>query len=1299
MKIRKPAQVLLLTVISASMAVSIAGCHSNPSSVSSSSSASTSSAETSSVPAVSSVSSSSETGSQSTSSSSEPQKPTVTVSDDPTIAWGTENPDLTQFFTVTAGDATFKVTAEMITGTVNPMEEGIYPITFAATIQGEDLTAHCDVQVISKVEIGTPYTEDPGITNLTDDTSTTGASMNPTRLMSYFTVSVDDRKIAIQPDWISGETGQTPGAVYPITLTVPVNGRKYTKTIHVHYCDSNLYLFSAYSKKTLPFQVEKGTANATDFDFTSLFYLQRSDLSGINYLSLADADKTGTVSSGDTVLMTIDKSKVDFSVPGIYAVQGTVYAKTAQDSGSNLAAGTCTAYLEITPNVRITDSSVKSLYQVGDLDSTFDPRSLFRLTQSGKELAFTELTLVTDSGFDPAVGADYDIIVSYEEVKYTRTLHYLGSSFFGTYTLYPFQTASVAEITVAKDGTVAMNWQDSGKVPIETVGTLSFTGKGKVLIKTTNSYVDYSLSLCYQEGVFYQDPDSYLLNDWEASFEKYTKIYCNTSFYTVKGYFRDKAEASAGFGMDLLILTDKSTEKDVYFGFYFRYDTDGESYENYDLTAVYGPSLLQVSSFDLTLKTADIIINDVGEFQYALTVDSTTGSLTAIRHSAYTAANSGPGVTAVDPTGLSKQTLTGPDAETLVLTWSQSGNYNAYAAVLSTLKGTGDKAYLIENTDDEAVFEIVDGVKDSTGNYVYSFREVRVTKTALTFTYVTDSALGLSGQYLVSATRSRLLAFSGDYVFFSTNSSRFSGMLMKVTDNGDGTYQITNNDFQANTGFNYFQVQFADKGNTVSVLTAEAPGYIGDVYEIYGDVKGVYIKGSKTSIALNSTAPEVGTLFTVKHKDADGNVVTVPADEVTYSLSSIDTSVSGVTAIVASYEVNGVTYYGTAVITVSATPLAGKDIVGTYQGYWTAADSSMINSKISSLIIKEDGTYTMAIGFTNVTDYLLPTEEDNTYQFFLHGFSGTLWYEDGAVYAIVGKTVSRTALMIAVKTQTTDTLTHYFTSSNLLTGQSRQALFTVKKDSEGKETYYLLTSSYHGEATLEETASLGTDSQGYVITEYHFTASESQDILIRYGVLTVSATSHSYKAIASDGYRGTYNFGQGCSAVLDGFGTMTVSGLSDADLMLSYYQGFGSSLIAFNGDGSVVLHFTIEGALLTQTDDVKADAMEGKTYSARFIYYASKTYPLDCYELSAQITFDGHGYAHILSTYLNEYLAYEIEADGTIQLRSLALPASTTALTPSATNGNLISGSSFTIDSLLSMDSHTTLTSLPSSEN
>ncbi|MCI1735591.1 MAG: hypothetical protein LKM30_07700 [Bacilli bacterium] len=154
MKRPKIVNASLLTLLSLVMAGSLLGCQSKPSTVSSDSASAS--------VAVSDTASASASVSESASPSpSVDQTPTVTVSEDPTIVWGTEDPDLTQFFTLKVGDSAKTVTSDMLSGSVNTAIEGTYPVTLTTALNGTALTATAQVQVISKVVIDTPYSENP----------------------------------------------------------------------------------------------------------------------------------------------------------------------------------------------------------------------------------------------------------------------------------------------------------------------------------------------------------------------------------------------------------------------------------------------------------------------------------------------------------------------------------------------------------------------------------------------------------------------------------------------------------------------------------------------------------------------------------------------------------------------------------------------------------------------------------------------------------------------------------------------------------------------------------------------------------------------------------------------------------------------------------------------------------------------------------------------------------------------------------------------------------------------------------
>jgi hypothetical protein len=1266
MKRPKIVNASLLTLLSLVMAGSLLGCQSKPSTVSSDSASAS--------VAVSDTASASASVSESASPSpSVDQTPTVTVSEDPTIVWGTEDPDLTQFFTLKVGDSAKTVTSDMLSGSVNTAIEGTYPVTLTTALNGTALTATAQVQVISKVVIDTPYSENPCV-----DGSNFGSGIDSDQMVSCFAVYIDDRQVAVQPSWISGEVGTEKNKAYPITLKVSVNGRDYSKNVNLWYVEYGLSLYTSY-KQTTPYTLEEKTATVTSFDFASLFGIGVA--TGMKRLLLVDQDKASGISDDRAILGTIDKSKINFDAVGIYPVSCSVSTVTGEVL-------TVTSYVSVTTNIHITDSGVKSIYALGDIPEAFDLKSLFAVTEAGQAVDASAFSITDQGGYDRTKAGEYVITAQYKDISYQRTIHNMDATFFGTYDLYDFTDKYWLEYTINTDGTVALNWQNKGYTKVETTGTITLTTAGKAKISTANDNWTYNITLAFSDGLMYRDPDTYA-GTTTAYLYSYMRLFYKKDAVTITAYYKDTNLSSKRVGLDVMVIHDEVNDKDDYVGFYYA-TRSGITY----LDGVYRD--LEVKSFDtVTTLKGEIVVPEVGDFTLIFTKSGTTVTM---KHDVFTSY-----LPTGDPTGLSGIALTDTSGNTITMTYSQS------SSGVDTYKFSGSKtftqstpaAYLIANSDTEATFAVIDG-KKNTNNTVFevTMDYVKINKTDKTFTLETVPADDKDGQYLSGGDLGGYYVFKGNYCFVNINMKLSTGYFASVADNGDGTYTLSamGNSY---CPFTKTVVRFTAENNAVSVVSSDYKRSVNDIAYLYNDVKNVFVKGSTTTLALSATAPEVSSLFTITYKDTDGTIKTADPADIVYSQSVIDTTQAGIYCITASYTKGEKTYCGQAVVTVTAAPFADSAILGTYTGYWTYGPNGS-----ATITITADGYYDMVVNKTSeYSDYLYESSTKGVYIFNQAGYQGTLWFDTsiGAIYGRVAKGEDTVSFLSGMKkTADTDTVTITATTGlTFVTGLTNQAILACRSDTTSKnpDVYSLLTYDYSGAVDYDGElvkGTLKTSSDTYTLTETYL-ENETSTFVFRHYVGTKSYQNVLYGwCEAGDSMIGDYKLSDTEKVSLDGFGVMTDT---VGETVTTYDYVLGSNNVALcvnqadSKDVKYIQRVNKKTASLVGPGAVEADKMANQTFVARVHYYSGTTLAY----FAVNVRFDGYGFATLTSDVLRGtvYLRYSLNADGTVTLASTGLRNSQTILTKLA-DGNYVTGKmdDFQVTSTLTFDARTTFSAL-----
>jgi hypothetical protein len=422
----RPYVSVLALLVSGTMALSGCGNQSSTGTSSDSSSSAASSSELAS------------SSSEDTSSTSVDATPKVTVADDLEVTWG-DDVDPTSFFTITIGNVTQKVTAEMVTGTVNTQVEGTYPLSFATTVDEVNLTAHANVVVIAKVEITLPYGKTPSFTSISNNLTNTEVTLE--NVVNCFAVKIDDQDVEVQPSWLEGNVSNDYGS-YPVTLNVPVAGKTFSSSITVKVVDHAEILASSYTEDD-PYVLEQGTMVGSAFDFTLLYNIA---VSNSVYTILKDSSKNENDSKNNVVYATFDYSAVKFDTPGIYEVKATATTNTGDV--------TVSSYIRIISNVHVVSASTTDNWFVKDGD--YDLTSLFKVTEGDKEVSSTEIT-VDQGDFDITKPGAYNVKGSYKGVETTIVVTVLNSSFFGNYTYQSLNSGTYSSsFTISGDGSVEM---------------------------------------------------------------------------------------------------------------------------------------------------------------------------------------------------------------------------------------------------------------------------------------------------------------------------------------------------------------------------------------------------------------------------------------------------------------------------------------------------------------------------------------------------------------------------------------------------------------------------------------------------------------------------------------------------------------------------------------------------------------------------------------------------------------------------------------------------------------------------
>lgn len=1161
----------------------------------------------------------SDTSSPSNSTSVVDSTPTLEVVGPSEVRWGDEDFDATKLFKLTVGDVEKVITSDMITGSIDTKMEGIYSFTCTATVDGVTLTKTATVEVYSKVEITLPHTADPyySFANSSYD-------VNIEDMISCFSLSINDQQVTIDPSWISGEVGKEIGASYPVTLTVDVDGRTYEETVNIHIVKGLASIYTNYTEEA-PFIIEQGEANIQGFDFTKLF--STNYVSDFGYYYLADKAKASGLDKDDPriIFADFDKSQIDFDTPGLYPV-----SVTAHDELDNLI--TATAYVQVNSNIHIKDNEEARVFfpvNEGTISELYD---LFTIDEGGVSVPLTACTLDTSLVKFDEVG-DYSVTLTYKGVSYSRTIAVLPTSFFGTYKNYDFLNSGeyLLEYQIRKDGTVQVNWQYEGRVANSTEGKMELTDRGRIHITSSNAYWNYNIDLCYDDaGILYEDVLTSVTGSSSTFLSSLTLMY-NEDIYSPKASLNDVTRNGEEI-IDIAALTIKATGEDYYV-------LHRSTYSSYTVS-LEGVYLDQEIIYNDDEDTYSTTVVGVAEYIFSLEPQSDgTVDLTKISTESLLPDS--------DPTGISGEVLSleGDESKNLTITHSISyDGSDSYSVSGSFLVGESSaRIYAINVSKEESVFlvsEFVnDPMEDGTKVNVAQLYEVTVDPSTNTFTVASEEEQDYDGFYIADDYHCYTLA--GNYGWVSVNHRSTIGYPIKITREEDPT--LLHFDIIGTTGsITYFDVQMGNNYNTLSVLETDYTTLATDFATLYNDVKGIYIQGSEISVPLSDEEYLTSNLFVAKKKDADGNIVEIPASELELSLASIPLNEAKTYSIRAKYIEDGIAYYGQSYVHVLSTPFADIDVAGTYTGYWTYGPNGPC-----TLIVDSTGKISLQVNNMHYSDFLRPID-DNKYAFTQAGYTGELWFKDEACYAIVRKS-SNTAFMVALRAEEEVT----YLASTSVSGLDQQALL-VGNETDG---YHLLTYDYSGEVTLDNI-------QSGVVSGVTVYLIDTYDLEGNFVAQVQYQTNGSASVcIASDNLIGEYTTDSGEKVTLDGYGNATID---DSDYL---YARNDDRLVIYNMEEEYV--YTINKEDMSLNSYTEKDAMAGIRLMARIQYSSSSSYTA----FTVYLDFDGYGFARLTSPVLQDcaYLTYDASDINSLILSTTHLDDEGHTITK-LTSGNYVLG-------------------------
>lgn len=1165
------------------------------------------------------------------------------VSSNLEVVWGTKDLDLTQFFTIKNSTSEHKVTADMITGSVDTSKEGTYPIELKTTIEGDVLEAKAEVKVISKVEITTPNTENP-IYNRGSLSAPDGETET-----NLFRLTIDDKPVDVIHDWISGAILDKKGD-YPITLTVPVNGKTYAKTVTVHVVDHE-FIISTSSIESNPFEVEKDEYTNATFDYSSLFSLNGGGAARYVFVD-KDSVQESAKDTGIVVLGTVDKSKIDLSKVGTYPVTGSV----TDDLGNILSV---TAYVKVVTNIHIESSQVKGFYKVGS--KAVDPKSFFTVKQ-GKETIAPDKFTIKSGSIDWSKAGSYNLVAEYTDgediVDFTRQITIVDSSFFGTFTRIDIGNKGYwCQITINEDGTATYNWQKKGMHSVETTGTLTLDSSSQGAILTKNDTWNVHFYFNYVDGIFSTKPTNNTIAA-DSAFYDNVSLFLKDDKYDVKGAKFYKDTGALDYGVDLLKFTSLNNPKEVhYLGLYKKI-----KYSVYTLLGIYLDGHgLNITVDEKTGKYKATFPN-LASFGFTLTDDTTEGGTDNKLQQQEDAFIDF--TLPVDSTGVSGHELTpettkeGEQAKTLTFNFSLDySDQPQYKASGTLINYQNISAQLLEDKDGFATF-LVANLSDADDNGVRGFQLYKVKINKATYKYTLEDLhpnADADGLYIFHPNRVDVGVYiAGDYAITISNVKYTTVNYGKVNKVFDDTYNIdlfTKDNFNKNVELKFtdgFNSALVTDNTFLSLLESGNSGYL------YNAMKGkAYVKGTNATYALNDkiSNEDYQKLFTGKYLDAKGAIQEIDPSKLTIDSSLVNTSATGTYLVRASFvnPVDGKTYVGTAVISVEKSDPIFAEYAGTYTGYWTYGPNGN-----ATAVLYPNGYLDLTIGSMEYGIYLdqRTSNVDDGFVISQAGYQGTLWLKDGAMYAIVAKGADTVSYFVAVKGEAADYTIEATNSTDGVEGLNYQAVFIYSNKESEIDTGYLLSESYHGRVTWEDSHDIETGIEGVTGLEYVLNSPDKQD----FARVRVYKSTETSIVQATDTLYGTYTYGDQ-ELVLDGFGKATIG-----EVAYNYLIGNDNKLLLQqDADKTKYLNVSVDPDKKVATEIEKGDALENKTFRVRVEYQSGSNLA----GLYMDFHFDGKGFLRGTSEMVNGdiFAAYTLNEDGSITVSSLSVKGSQLTLT------------------------------------
>lgn len=1170
----------------------------------------------------------------------------VFVEEDPKIVWGTRDPDLAQFFSIEDGNFSYKVSKDMIFGEVNTLKKGSYPIRFEAVVDGVPLKAETAVEVVSKVEIETPLSENPtydiGMNNAPDYTVAS----------SLFTLKVDGRKVDILPDWIEGKILGQPGT-YPITLSVPIQGQTYSKTVNVHAVNSSYALYSSYTEEA-PYEVKRNSSlpSATD-----VFQLSSS---GVSEYFLVDRNgATVAENKGSVVLLDADFSAVDLSKVGTYRVTGKVKDAFGKDQEVE-------AYVKVASNISIAPSSAKGFYQEGR--GLADERSLFELTVGGEKKEASLLS-ITSSPVDWGRAGTYDVVARYEDggdvATFVRAVTVVAPDFFGSFERIDVaESGYQAEFSWKEDGSVDLFWQKKDYAPVRLTGSFDLTSKGGGKIVASNDRWNFNFTFAYVDEIVMEAPDP----SKSASSSNYydnLSIYLNKAVYDLAStrFYKEGKTGEEEKGIDLLAAV-KSQDKSLV-RIALVHDISSSSFT---LSGVYpeGKDFVYQEKKDGSETTYQATL---GEVVIGFSLTPGEGVVGSLVENSYVD-NALP----QDVTGLSGVELKGEGDKVLTLTFSLDyQNVGTWSAKGSRFEGTdlstGFPSALIFDDEKRSTFLIADvknRVETPDKKYEREIDLLEVDVDKVNKTYVLKEAetnQDIQGEYLFAEGRANgAVTVHGDYAFYLPNlgygsSANFFSI---ARDGALATFVNLNHEEET---YQTFKGEFVDGNNRLKITESGFPtldvGYVGN---LYGDIRGDELISSADGEIFQGDAidPEtLASLFTFLYRDAQGVVKTAEDSQIAVDASGVDNGVPGIYKLVATFTNPTTQKVLEAVSFLHVKPVKAEfseyALQGEYSGYWTYGPNSP-----ATVTISKDGILTLKTTTFSYQEYLVSTGKPGEYYFTTAGYQGLVWLEDGVVYGRVIKGFDTVSYLLAAPGIQG---TYEAVASTEVDGVYNQSVLLI--DSADKASAYFLSPTYRGKVSILETTPYQPSEEGVSGTTYSL-SEDGESVLSYVRVLQRESEKVVY---SSDSLFGDFSL-DGKTVHIDGFGNASIDGDSSA---YGVVPGTGNKvLLTKAGDASFHEVYAVEGNALIEVDGSQADAMGGKLFRVK-VDYASGS---DQSRLSMDVAFDGHGFVSFSSEAAGgkAYGTYEVLGNGTVKIDSGNINFDSLTLLPKASGNYVVEG-------------------------